>query len=100
MFEPIKSIIPKLFVPDYVIPYETLLLDSDGFLWGGEQKLDPAVPQRWHIFDRTGAWAGDFMLPVGLRLVDVGRDHLIVTQRDEDDMERLLVYGLARTPKK
>jgi hypothetical protein len=85
-----------LVFPDYLPVYETLLPDSEGFLW-----VKPYTPQwerggDWWVFDSSGRWLGSIPVPDSLTLLDVGEDYILGTVRDEQDVERVLMFSLDR----
>lgn len=91
-----EAMLDGLVFPDYLPVYETLLADSEGLLW-----VKPYTPQweragDWWVFDSSGRWLGNVPIPPGLTLLDVGSDYILGSVRDEQDVERVLMYNLDR----
>ena len=67
----------------------------DGGFWVEEWR-HPGDPegQRWLAFDGEGRLLGRVALAAGARLTRVGREHLIVIEQDELDIEYVSLYTL------
>ncbi|MBK6306388.1 MAG: hypothetical protein IPF47_12020 [Gemmatimonadetes bacterium] len=55
-----------------------------------------AAPQRWSVLGRDGRWLADVQLPARFALLDAGTDYVAGVQRDDDDVESVVVYRLRR----
>lgn len=81
--------------------YGALLVDEPGHLWVGEYPWGGAagrgaVSRVWTIFDPEGRMLGEVRVPEGVRLLQVGEEHLLGARRDADGSERVLLYDLVR----
>lgn len=54
------------------------------------------TPAHWSIYDLTGQWVADCVLPARFAPMDIGRDHVLGVSKDEDDVERVTMYALNR----
>jgi hypothetical protein len=95
------------------VPYHPLiseiLVDASEHLWVREyriqqdgidrsepQSASAGEPQRFNIFSPDGQWLGSVDVPAQLQLTDIGVDYIAGIWRDEDLVESVRVYGLAR----
>ncbi|MBL8984113.1 MAG: hypothetical protein JNL26_18145 [Gemmatimonadetes bacterium] len=85
--------------PAPVVPYfEDLRIDAAGALWVQEYLLSAADSVHFRIFRSDGQYLGRRTLPPRHRMLDIGHDRLLTVWQDEDDLEYLRVYRVARTP--
>lgn len=91
------ELIAALEVPDSVPGHAGLYMAPGGEIvsrrWG---HWHPAVPSQFDVFDADGRWLGALELPAKFRLIEVGTNHLLGVQFDEDDLPSVVVYGLER----
>lgn len=72
-----------------------LRLDQAGNLWVQEFAANAfGERQAWHAFDRQGKFLGQLDLPPRSFLLDVGADWVLLNQKDEMDVERVMLFGL------
>lgn len=73
-----------------------LLVDALGGLW----VLDFAAPgdttRRWTVFGPDGVVLGVVQTPPGLNVREIGRDYVLGTWRDADEVEHVRLYALRR----
>ena len=50
----------------------------------------------WSVFSPTKGWLGDIRLPAGLRLLEIGQQHILAHDRDSLDTELVRVLHLRR----
>jgi hypothetical protein len=55
-----------------------------------------AVASEWSVYDRSGRWLADCVLPARFAPGDMGEDWVIGVSRDADDVERVSLYRLQR----
>lgn len=67
------------------------LIDAAGALWV-ERTVRTGAPGEWDVFDASGRLVRRVALPVGRRLVGIGRGTLYLVAADEDGIERLERY--------
>jgi hypothetical protein len=84
--------------PDQLPVYRTLMADSEGYLWMQPYAAEWESGRDWWVFDRSGQWLGRIVLPDGLGVLEVGRDYVLGVVRDDQDVERVVLYGLSRGP--
>lgn len=70
--------------------------DARGNAWVGEYSVDPMNRRRYEVFAPTGEWLGSVEIPTRLTIMDIGIDRLLGVQRDELDIEAVVLYGLER----
>ena len=85
---------PARFVPYF----EDLHMDAAGALWVQDYRLSAADSVHFRIFRPHGQYLGRRTLPPRHRILDIGHDHILTVWQDEDDLEYLRVYRVARTP--
>jgi hypothetical protein len=49
------------------------------------------------IFDNTGRWMAEWRLPMRSRVVEMGRDYVLIVRRSENDVPLIEVYPVNRT---
>jgi len=76
--------------------YGAILADVAGNLWVAEWAMHPAVPSRWTVLDGGGRWLGDVAMPEGFYPQTVGTDWILGTERDEMDLEYVVLYPLVK----
>lgn len=87
--------------------FSRLLLRADGELWvspfdpgfglpGPAAPLAPSTTHTWSVFASDGTWLAEMPLPPRFIPFDVGRDYVAGVAFDEDDVERVVVWGLRR----
>ena len=60
-----------------------------------QRPTDAAV--RWTVYDPQGALAGIIETGRNLKLTEVGADYVLGVQRDENDVERVVLYRLRKS---
>jgi hypothetical protein len=75
-----------------------IVVDSEGLLWAEEyEPYWTSESRTWSVFDQTGRRMARVSLPQGLRVHEIGSDHLIGVAKDEFDVEHVRVYKLIRS---
>lgn len=69
------------------------LIGSDGTLWV-ERSVGAGKPPAWDRFDSRGTYLGAIVLPVGRRLLAIGRRGLYAAAADSDGLERVERYAI------
>lgn len=82
--------------PPTVPPYGSILADDDGDLWISEWAPYPGIPERWGVFDGRGGWLGEVRTPRGFFPYAVGSDWILGVERDDMDVEYVVVYPLLK----
>ncbi len=77
--------------------FSGMVAGADGTLWVGEYTTT-FEPTRWQVFDREGVWLGTMDLPQRFVLENVYADVIIGRQRNELDVERVVVHRLIKEP--
>lgn len=78
----------ELWVGEFVISEEVFL--------GRTGLGSPDVATTWSVLAPDGRWIADVTLPARFALLDAGTDYVAGVQRDDDDVERVVVYRLRR----
>ena len=73
--------------------YDQVVLGDDGVLWI-EDFPRPGKPSEWFVLDERGQRTRSMTVPPGIVLLDIGSDWVLVTYRDEMDVERVALYSL------
>lgn len=76
-----------------------MLVASDGRLWVEEYRSPAETQSRWVVFDPNGRLVTTLELPDGFRLAEVGRDYLLGSWRDEDDLDHVRAYRFRESRK-
>ena len=73
-----------------------ILVDSHLCLWVREyaRPSDPRVT--WSVFTEAGVFLGTVNTPTGMKILDIGIDYVLGVQRDDNDVEYVLLYDLTR----
>lgn len=77
--------------------FADMRVDAEGAVWLREHAIGSGAPGRWTVFGADGALLGTVQTPAGLRVLEIGRDHLLGIWRDELDVEHVRLYRLERT---
>lgn len=88
--------------------YDDLAVDAEGYLW--VLQYEPPWTKgdlEWDVYDPDGRWLGVVSMPYeaspscrreasSCLTVEIGRNYLLVRDRDSFDAQRVKVYGLTR----
>jgi len=80
-------------LPEFLPAHEAILVDRLGNVWMAGYAVQDEDP-RWSVFDPSGRWLGDVVVPAGGRVTEIGEDYLIGVWRDDLGVEAVRVYGL------
>jgi hypothetical protein len=72
------------------------LVDGSGNVWMEEFRIDPRAAGTWSVFDPGGRWLGQVQTPAGVKVMSISRDEVLGVAKDENDVERVVVYPLLR----
>jgi hypothetical protein len=93
---PVESYLAGEF-PDTMPAFVWVLVDRTGTLWLAAPALASATtPTEFHIVSSTGQLLGRIRLPEKSVPYWLGRDEVVVVQRDESDVQYVRVYRLIR----
>lgn len=78
--------------------YATLIVDADGNVWLG-RFVAPGIapPSAWDVYTPDGGYLGVVQTPPGLRVFEIGADHVLGRWTDELDVEYVQIHPLERT---
>jgi hypothetical protein len=83
-------------VADLFPAFTRVVIGMDGRLWVREYRRPTVLPfQRWIGFDAQGRYQCRASLPAEAELLEIGNDYLLTRERDADDVERVVRYGIA-----
>jgi len=73
-----------------------ILLDPLGGVWlsGYETEFLPAAV--WHVFDSRHRYVGAIPIPTGLRILEIGPQHVVGIWTDDSGVQSVRVHALAR----
>lgn len=74
---------------------EAHLADAPG---AGALNTTPLVPSRWSVFDPSGRWLGDVLMPAHFQPHDIGADYVLGAAVDEDGVQSIVMYRLLGAP--
>ncbi|MEQ9400224.1 MAG: hypothetical protein RJQ04_13765 [Longimicrobiales bacterium] len=79
---------------DSLPSYSDLIVDSDGRIWvrGGTPDASPTA--EWRVFSERGSRAQRVTLPASSRVLDASAGDLLVLERSDLDVERVVLYSL------
>jgi hypothetical protein len=73
-----------------------LMADPDGHLWVLDYPRPGEDARRWTVFSSEGRALGFVATPPGLRVLEIGRDHVLGVWLDDLDVEHVRLYRLER----
>jgi len=78
--------------------HSNVVFDAARNLWVENYRLpwDNDSPRIWSVFDPEGRWLGDVELPNGLRVYEIGEDHIAGVQRDDMGVEYVRLYRVTK----
>jgi len=74
-----------------------IAVDADGRLWVQEFARPGSDDARWAVLGADGRVAARVRLPRRWWIYEIGRDYLLVGDRDENDVERVKLFALRHT---
>jgi len=86
----------KVPYPETMPAFGELLVDRAGNLWAADVTALERDARRWNVFDRDGVWLGSVTTPPGLNVREIGADYVLGHATDDDEVERVFVYGLVK----
>lgn len=69
--------------------------DQVGRIWVSEFTADYQHPSRYRVFGQEGDWLGWVVMPPRTQILDIGRDRILAVQRDQFDVEAVVVWPIA-----
>jgi len=82
--------------PRQMPPFTELQVDPDGNLWTRDANAPAAHTARWTVFSPEGRLRGSVEVPAELIVREIGRDWLLATVLDDDQVEHVRIYPLAK----
>jgi hypothetical protein len=76
--------------------------DSDGNVWTAGFDVEDWAgglstrSRRYFVVSPEGEWLGYVDLPPGLRILDIGRDHILAVEKNDLDVEAVAAYRIER----
>lgn len=84
----------RIAVPRTRPAYSRLLSDPERNLWVGAYARDPADVTSWTVFEASGAWLGDVVMPDRFQVLEIGSSWVLGKWRDGLDVEHVRLYEL------
>jgi hypothetical protein len=81
---------------DTLPAFSRILVDGDENVWVEEFHVDPDAAATWSVFDPAGRWLGRVETPAGLKVMRIAGGTVIGVTKDEDGVQRVVVYPLLR----
>ena len=94
LFQQLDGMAPVEFFP----AFEALESDPLGYLWVQEYPLPGEQDNVWTVFDPVGRVMGFVETPLGLDVFEIGEDYVLGMAADENDVERVQLWPLDRSP--
>ncbi len=91
-----KQIVDATPIPDQKPAFESLVVDSRGWLWAKEYASHRPHLVRWWVYDTDGRRIGAVRLPGRLTVYDIGEDYVLGVAKDLLDVESVLLFDLRR----
>lgn len=82
----------SLEYPEMFPSHGAVLVSVNDQLWVEQYRLPGKTQSTWAVFDRGGTPIHIVTLPDGLRLAEVGRDYLLGSWRDANDVDHVRAY--------
>lgn len=91
-----EALVDQVPVPRTREPYGRIFLDLEGNLWVEQApSLLAGEPKRFLVFDRTGRWLGETVMP-DITPLEIGDDYVIGLKRDEWGIESVGVWAITK----
>jgi hypothetical protein len=90
------EMLEKAPYPKAMPPFTDLKVDPDGNLWTRGPTPPAASDARWTVFSPDGRIRGIVTVPAGLTVREIGRDWVLGTVLDDDEVEHVRVYTLIK----
>lgn len=88
----------RLAFPPSLPAYSAMLTDPRGGVWLRRFDLPRTGPERWAVFDESGAFLGHLRMPDTFSLREIDSDHLLGVTQDHLGVERVVLHRLKRAP--
>lgn len=95
--EQTRRLLAALPEQQFLPAHEELFVDDGGNVWVQEYRAPSHATSRWTVYDREGSIAGTFETLRDLQFMHIGDDFLLGVERDEDDVERVVLFPLTRS---
>ena len=86
----------RIEFPDHLPSFDGLILDPSGGLWIRAYPAPGESAARWSVLDGRGAVVATALMPAALTVFQIGTDHVLGVERDEFDVESVVLYRLVR----
>ena len=92
----VRSSLREMPTPETMPAYQSLRVDTEGFLWVEDYLLPDDGLRSWTVFDPQGVPITRLSLPRDNRILEIGRDFVLTVYQDQLEVEYLRVYPLIR----
>ena len=82
--------------PDSLPAIDQLVVDAAGLTWLRAYVLPEDTAAEWTVVRPEGRLAARLTMPVGLRVFEIGEDYVAGIERDDLDVQRIVVRSLRR----
>jgi hypothetical protein len=76
--------------------YDRLLVDRSDNVWVRHFQMPGADSTVWTVFDASGTWLGETVLPGGLAVEEIGVDYVLGVRTDELGVESVELHTLVK----
>lgn len=94
----IERELAQLHFPETVPAYTDFLIDDEDNLWVARHVTDPELPRPWFVLDPDGRLIASIEVPPRFTLLEVAGGALMGRQRDELDVETLVIHPIIKEP--
>jgi len=92
-----EAVLREMAPPEGVPAFRSLLVDDSGNLWVGRYALPGDRERVFDVFDRRGQWLSVVRLPSAFAPTHITRDVVLGVERDELDVESVVLLHLRRS---
>jgi len=85
-------------LPSTFPAFADLIVDAQGNLWVLDYTRPGDEARSWTVFSADGRALGSVATPPGVRVLEIGRDHLLGVWQDDLDVQYVRLYRLDRSP--
>ena len=93
-----RKFMSEVPLPATVRVYQSMQVDDLGNVWIERYRFAWELTPEWNVFGPDRDWLGLVRTPGRFRIFQIGSDFILGVGRDENDIERVLQFDLARTP--
>jgi hypothetical protein len=90
------AVLKEMPYADSLPVFRPIRIDREGLLWVQQYVVDGVASAAWSVFDKGGRWVTDVDLPTAWEIQEIGRDYILVVEKNQLDVEWVRLYELRR----